>query len=49
MGLTPELAMAGTLLFRGLHYLLVLAIGLPALAILELGAGKQALLKGEAP
>jgi uncharacterized protein (TIRG00374 family) len=47
MGLSPALAMAGTLLFRGLHYLLVLAVGLPALAALEL-RGKQPLLK-EAP
>lgn len=40
MGLTPEAAMAGTLLFRGLHYILVLAVGLPALGLLELRAGK---------
>lgn len=41
MGMTPEVAMAGTLLFRGLHYILVLAVGLPALGLLELRAGKR--------
>lgn len=40
MGLAPEVAMAGTLLFRGLHYILVLLLGLPALGLLELRAGK---------
>jgi uncharacterized protein (TIRG00374 family) len=36
MGLAPEVATAGTLVFRGLHYALVLAVGLPSLAVLEL-------------
>ncbi len=32
---------AGTLLYRGLHYAVVLAVGLPALAILELRASRR--------
>lgn len=32
---------AGTLLFRGLHYAVVLAVGLPALAVLEITAARS--------
>lgn len=35
LGVDEVLAAAGTLLYRGLHYAAVLAIGLPALALLE--------------
>lgn len=36
LGLDPVDAAAGSLLFRGLHYAGVLAVGLPALAVLEI-------------
>ncbi len=39
LGVDELLAAAGTLLYRGLHYAGVLAIGLPALALLEWRAG----------
>jgi len=39
MGVEEVVAAAGTLLYRGLHYASVLAIGLPALALLEWRAG----------
>lgn len=39
MGVDPVEAAAGTLLFRGLHYAIVLLLGLPALAVLELRPG----------
>ena len=39
MGVDPIEAAAGTLLFRGLHYAVVLAIGLPSLLALEIRAG----------
>ncbi|HEX9940902.1 MAG TPA: lysylphosphatidylglycerol synthase transmembrane domain-containing protein [Thermoanaerobaculia bacterium] len=41
MGVEEVLAAAGTLLYRGLHYASVLAIGLPALALLEWRAGGE--------
>lgn len=37
MGIGRLEAVAGTLLYRGLHYVLVLAIGLPSLVTVELG------------
>ncbi len=39
LGVDPVEAVAGTLLFRGLHYLVVVALGLPSLAFHELTAG----------
>jgi uncharacterized protein (TIRG00374 family) len=39
MGMSREDALAGTLLYRGLHYASILGIGLPALAFLELRLG----------
>jgi uncharacterized protein (TIRG00374 family) len=39
MGVDEVAAAAGTLLYRGLHYAAVLAIGLPALGLLEWRAG----------
>ena len=39
MGVDPIEAAAGTLLFRGLHYAIVLALGLPALAAFEMRGG----------
>jgi uncharacterized protein (TIRG00374 family) len=39
LGVDEVVAAAGTLLYRGLHYASVLAIGLPALALLEWRAG----------
>lgn len=39
MGMNREDALAGTLLYRGLHYASILAIGLPALLLLELKLG----------
>jgi hypothetical protein len=41
MGVDPVEAAAGTLIFRGLHYAIVLLLGIPALAVLEarLGGG----------
>jgi uncharacterized protein (TIRG00374 family) len=36
MGMTRENAVAGTLLYRGLHYVSILGFGLPALLLLEL-------------
>jgi glycosyltransferase 2 family protein len=45
LGVDEVLAAAGTLLYRGLHYAAVLAIGLPALALLEWrasGEGEEA-------
>lgn len=41
LGVDEVSAAAGTLLFRGLHYAAVLAIGLPALGLLELRMGKE--------
>ena len=41
MGVDEVLAAAGTLLYRGLHYALVLAVGLPALALLEWRGSKE--------
>lgn len=41
LGVDEVAAAAGTLLFRGLHYAVVLAIGLPALGLLELKMGKE--------
>lgn len=41
LGVDELLAAAGTLLYRGLHYAAVLAIGLPALALLEWRAGGE--------
>ncbi|HKI05256.1 MAG TPA: lysylphosphatidylglycerol synthase transmembrane domain-containing protein [Thermoanaerobaculia bacterium] len=41
MGVEEVLAAAGTLLYRGLHYASVLAIGLPALALLEWRGGRE--------
>ncbi|HKV11054.1 MAG TPA: lysylphosphatidylglycerol synthase transmembrane domain-containing protein [Thermoanaerobaculia bacterium] len=41
LGVDEVVAAAGTLLFRGLHYAAVLAIGLPALGLLELKMGKE--------
>jgi uncharacterized membrane protein YbhN (UPF0104 family) len=35
LGTDRSVALAGTLLYRGLHYALVLALGLPSLALLE--------------
>src|SRR6185436_7293406 len=40
LGMDRVDAGAGTLLFRGLHYAVVLAVGLPALAVLELRASR---------
>ncbi len=42
LGVDRVEAGAGTLLYRGLHYIVVLALGLPALAWLELHARPQA-------
>jgi len=39
MGMNREDALAGTLLYRGLHYVSILGIGLPALLFLELKPG----------
>lgn len=39
MGMDRVDATAGTLLYRGLHYVSILAIGLPSLLILEFGPG----------
>ncbi|MFL6293697.1 MAG: lysylphosphatidylglycerol synthase transmembrane domain-containing protein [Thermoanaerobaculia bacterium] len=39
MGMSREDALAGTLLYRGLHYVSILGIGLPALLLLELKPG----------
>lgn len=39
MGMNREDALAGTLLYRGLHYASILGIGLPALLLLELKLG----------
>ncbi|MEA2563001.1 MAG: glycosyltransferase 2 family protein [Acidobacteriota bacterium] len=39
MGMNREDALAGTLLYRGLHYVSILGIGLPALLLLELKPG----------
>lgn len=39
LGVDEVIAAAGTLLYRGLHYAAVLAVGLPALALLELRPG----------
>ncbi len=41
LGVDPVEAVAGTLLFRGLHYLAVLGRGLPSLAFHELAAGPR--------
>jgi glycosyltransferase 2 family protein len=41
LGVDEVLAAAGTLLYRGIHYATVLAIGLPALALLEWRAGRE--------
>jgi uncharacterized protein (TIRG00374 family) len=41
LGVDEVLAAAGTLLYRGLHYAAVLAIGLPALALLEWRTGGE--------
>jgi uncharacterized protein (TIRG00374 family) len=41
LGVDEVLAAAGTLLYRGLHYAAVLAIGLPALALLEWRSGER--------
>jgi len=46
MGIDEVLAAAGILLYRGLHYISVLAIGLPALAILEMRGGPEELEEG---
>ena len=40
-GVDEVVAAAGILLFRGLHYVTVLVVGLPALAVLELRAPSQ--------
>jgi uncharacterized membrane protein YbhN (UPF0104 family) len=40
MGVHAATGAAGTLLFRGLHYATILAVGLPALVVLELRGGK---------
>ncbi len=42
LGVDPVEAVAGTLLFRGLRYLVILALGLPSLAFHELAAGPDA-------
>lgn len=39
MGVDPVEAAAGTLLFRGIHYVIVLVLGLPAIAFFELRLG----------
>jgi uncharacterized membrane protein YbhN (UPF0104 family) len=41
LGVDEVLAAAGTLLYRGIHYATVLALGLPALAWLEWRAGRE--------
>jgi uncharacterized protein (TIRG00374 family) len=41
MGMDPVDAAAGSLLFRGLHYASILAVGLPALAALEVWMGRD--------
>jgi uncharacterized protein (TIRG00374 family) len=48
LGVDEVTAAAGTLLYRGLHYAGVLAIGLPALALLEWRAGGETPLQEEA-
>jgi uncharacterized protein (TIRG00374 family) len=48
LGVDEVTAAAGTLLYRGLHYAGVLAVGLPALALLEWRGG-EASLREEAP
>lgn len=41
LGVDPVTAAAGTLLYRGLHYGSILALGLPALAVFELRAREE--------
>jgi uncharacterized protein (TIRG00374 family) len=41
LGVSGPAAVAGTLVFRALHYLLVLGLGLPALLVLERGSGRR--------
>ncbi|HEY2739459.1 MAG TPA: lysylphosphatidylglycerol synthase transmembrane domain-containing protein [Thermoanaerobaculia bacterium] len=41
MGVSPVVAATTTLLYRGLHYVTVLAVGLPALLILEMKRGAR--------
>ncbi len=47
LGVDEVTAAAGTLLYRGLHYAGVLAVGLPALALLEWRAGGETPLREE--
>jgi uncharacterized protein (TIRG00374 family) len=51
MGMDRVDATAGTLLYRGLHYASILAIGLPSLLFLEFrpGAGKDREMDGVPP
>ena len=48
LGIDEVSATAATLLFRGLHYAVVLVLGLPALLVLELG-GIEPLRTGDPP
>ena len=48
LGMDRVDASAGTLLYRGLHYAVVLAVGLPALAVLELHASRAETRAAEA-
>jgi glycosyltransferase 2 family protein len=48
LGMDRVDASAGTLLYRGLHYAVVLAVGLPALAVLELYAARAEARAAEA-
>lgn len=41
MGIGRLEAVAGTLLYRGLHYILVLLFGLPSLITVELGLERE--------
>lgn len=47
LGVGEVEAAAGTLLFRGLHYIVVLALGLPAFGLLELKYGSRGREAGE--
>jgi uncharacterized protein (TIRG00374 family) len=49
LGMDPVEATAGSLLYRGVHYILVLAIGIPALLTLELRMGRTRSLPDEEP
>jgi uncharacterized membrane protein YbhN (UPF0104 family) len=49
LGTDRSAALAGTLLFRGLHYALVLLLGLPSLALLETDHRRRAAASGAPP